>query len=670
MPCCPAAACAEQRPAPGAPRWGFIARIRPRRMGLPDLTVDRIRRVCTAQSYERGASYYNSGRITSVRLAGGAVRAIVEGTDVYNVELAWNGGDGKYYCDCPYSYEGECKHVVAVLLHVRDHSAEMIREAKSALLAAKRLLDGAGEGRLREFLAVEMAGDPALAERFARGAGAPLPAAAGPADPSEEDEEEEEADEAGGGKGPSEGAAVDYFDRVSSMYRAETAAWRRAGATGCDDYGHIDLKGPMGEAAALARSGDMAGASRAYGQIASAVSDYIDEVIGSHGPHLRAARTAIARWATCMDKSGPTDDERRECVSDALSGYRGDARFSAAYESALWSLCRSDGDLVHLLDLVAPHMPDPIPADGSEGAGSRRVKRVTGPLRRRRRDLIEQESPERIRMLRIQVGALEGLGRKRDIDRLLKEHGRADPAACAMRVGRLAGSGDKAGAVRAADKGLDLFGNDERIMAAAEAVYGGREAGRVPVLSGLFMRTLDWSYYDKLRGLPGWRRERAAVLEWLSSDEDRYEMLVRMLVSEGMHGRALREIAESDDAALFAEYAETVAAGRPRAYLAAYGRCVAGLADSARSSWDYSRVAQYLKHMSGIEGGREAAARIAADIVARNPSKRAHLKALAPYVKRASARTSAAAARSGGGSRAGGPRAARGRARPASSRKR
>ena len=635
-------------------------------MGLADLTVDKIRRVCTAQSYERGISYYNSGRITSVRLAGGAVRAVVEGTDMYNVELAWNGGDGKgeYYCDCPYSYEGECKHVVAVLLHVRDHSAEMIREAKSALSAAKRLLDGAGEGRLREFLAAEMAGDPALAERFAKGAGIPLPAAAGPADPSEggkgEASEPEEAEEH---KAPAGTAAVDYFDRVSSMYRAETAAWRRAGATGDDDYGHIDLKGPMGEAAALARSGDMAGASRAYGQIASAVSDYIDEVIGSHGPHLRAARTAIARWATCMDKSGPADDERRECMSDALSGYRGDARFSAAYESALWSLCRSDGDLVHLLDLVAPHMPDPIPADGSGGAGSRRVKRIKGPLRRRRRDLIEQESPERIRMLRIQVGALERLCRRRDIGRLLEEHGRADPAACAMRVERLAGSGDKAGAVRAADEGLDLFGNDERIMAAAEAVYGGREAGRAPVLSGLFMRTLDWSYYDKLRRLPGWRRERAAVLEWLSSDEDRHEMLVKMLVGEGMHGRALREIAEGDDAAMFEEYAEPVAAGRPRAYLAAYGRCVAGLADSARSSWDYLRMARYLKHMSGIEGGREVAARIAADIVKKNPRKRAHLKALAPYIGRAGAKASAAAARSGGRARAGGPRTARGRPR-------
>ena len=646
-------------------------------MGLADLTVDEIRGVCTAQSYERGASYYNSGRITSVRLAGGTVRAIVEGTDVYNVELAWNGGDGKYYCDCPYSYGGECKHVVAVLLHVKGHSVEMIREYERALSAAKKMLDGAGEGYTREFLAIEMAGDPALAERFAKGASAPLPVAADPSEDGEGDEGEVEAAGEEDGepeeenKGPAGGAAgVDYYDRLASMYRAEAAAWQRDARADRDDYGHVDLKGPMSEAAALARSGDMAEASRVYWQIASAVSDHLDHVL-KDGPHLRAARTAIARWASCMDKSGPADDERRECISDALSVYRGDDdRFSAAYESALWSLCRSDGDLVHLLDLVAPHMPDPIPADGSEGAGSRRVKKIKGPLRRRRRDLIEQESPERIRMLRIQVGALERLGRKRDIDRLLEEHGRADPAACAMRVGLLAGSGDKAGAARAADKGLDLFGNDERIMAAAEAVYGGREAGRAPVLSGLFMRTLDWSYYDKLRELPGWRRERAAVLEWLSSDEDRYEMLIKMLVSEGMHGRALREIAESDDAALFAEYVEPVAAGRPRAYLAAYRRCVAGLADSARSSWDYSGVADHLKCMAGIEGGREAAARIAADIVARNPRKRAHLKALAPYVKRAGAKAGAAPARSGGRARTGGPRTARGRAQRKTLRKR
>ena len=120
-------------------------------MGLADLTVDKIKRVCTAQSYERGTGYYNSGCITSVRLAGSTVRATVEGSDDYSVELAWNGGDGKYYCDCPYSYEGECKHVVAVLLHVKDHSAEMIREANRASSEAKKLLDGAGEGYLREF---------------------------------------------------------------------------------------------------------------------------------------------------------------------------------------------------------------------------------------------------------------------------------------------------------------------------------------------------------------------------------------------------------------------------------------------------------------------------------------------------------------------------------------
>ena len=314
-------------------------------------------------------------------------------------------------------------------------------------------------------------------------------------------------------------------------------------------------------------------------------------------------------------------------------------------------------------------MPDPLPADGSEGAGSRRVKRINNPPRRRRRDFIKQESGERIRLLRIQIKAFEKLGRERDIDQLLEEHGRADPAACAMRVRRMAESGAKARAARAAAEGLDLFGNDEPIVAAAEAVFGKGEAGRVQVLSGLFMRTLKWSYYDQLRKLPGWPRERAAVLKWLAGDKGRHDMLVEMLVSEGMLGRALREIAKRNDAALFEEYAKPVAGSNPGAYLAAYGRCVAGLADRAREKFDRSCVVGHLEIMAGIAGGKAAAAALAADISARNPSKRALLEMLAPYANRARARTSTAeAARPSGQAGAGRPRAARGRARRTTSR--
>ena len=57
--------------------------------------------------------------------------ATVEGTDEYNVEISMNGKNVEsWYCDCP--YDGEiCKHVVAVLLAIRDKKRKSRSSASS-----------------------------------------------------------------------------------------------------------------------------------------------------------------------------------------------------------------------------------------------------------------------------------------------------------------------------------------------------------------------------------------------------------------------------------------------------------------------------------------------------------------------------------------------------------
>ena len=574
-------------------------------MGRAGPTVAEIRELCTERSYERGVDYYRAGLVVSARIVGDGVRAAVRGTEVYDVTLAWprgRGADWKYYCTCPYSYEGQCKHVVAALLHFRDHSAGMAREAKRTSSSVKALLDGAGEGYLREFLAAEMAADSGLAERFARGSDGPPV------------------------------AGLDYYARVAAMFRAAADAEARGAWDG--GYGLVDLEGVMEAAARFEASGDMAEASKAYRQIASAVSDHMDEAAG-YVDYDGAVRVAIAKWASCLDKSGPTEAERRACIGDAFSEWRRRSEFSGEYESAMWSLCRSDGDLEYLARIAGRHVPDPIPAGG--GKASARRRGGDWP-RRRRRDAVAGKASRRTRMLGIQVGALERLGRARDIERILRAHARADPGACAMLVRRLAKRGAKAAAARAAAEGLDLFGHDGSIADAAVSVYGRGERGRVSVLSGLLMRTLDWSYHDQLRRLPGWRRGRAAVLSRMARDKKAAGTLIEMLVREGMYRRALREIVARNDAEIFGRYLEPVAGRYPRAYLAAYGRCVAGMADRASTSPQYSRVGRHLRLMAGAAGGREAAAGLAAALSARHPRKRALLKVLAPLAARPRAR--------------------------------
>jgi uncharacterized protein YqeY len=48
--------------------------------------------------------------------------AEVEGSDLYSVEIKMNGDEiVSWVCDCPYDYGDICKHVVAVLLYIKDN---------------------------------------------------------------------------------------------------------------------------------------------------------------------------------------------------------------------------------------------------------------------------------------------------------------------------------------------------------------------------------------------------------------------------------------------------------------------------------------------------------------------------------------------------------------------
>jgi uncharacterized Zn finger protein len=84
-----------------------------------NLTETILRRHATAQSFDRGAAYYKSGAVASPTLRGQVLQADVEGSDVqpYRVTVEFDqGGVTIAHCTCEYSYEGWCKHIVAMLL--------------------------------------------------------------------------------------------------------------------------------------------------------------------------------------------------------------------------------------------------------------------------------------------------------------------------------------------------------------------------------------------------------------------------------------------------------------------------------------------------------------------------------------------------------------------------
>jgi hypothetical protein len=70
----------------------------------------------TDQSYSRGSGYESSVR--KLKKVGDTYTAKVDGSETYKVEITESIDDIETYCDCPYDYEGICKHIVAVGLNI------------------------------------------------------------------------------------------------------------------------------------------------------------------------------------------------------------------------------------------------------------------------------------------------------------------------------------------------------------------------------------------------------------------------------------------------------------------------------------------------------------------------------------------------------------------------
>jgi len=98
-----------------------------------------IRGLATAQSFERGKSYYHRGAVLDLSQRGNTLLARVEGSSYepyeVSVELSEHGVM-EAFCSCSYDWGGCCKHIVAALLaYVREPDQVTERPVVAELLA-------------------------------------------------------------------------------------------------------------------------------------------------------------------------------------------------------------------------------------------------------------------------------------------------------------------------------------------------------------------------------------------------------------------------------------------------------------------------------------------------------------------------------------------------------
>ena len=83
-------------------------------------TRQSLRQLANANSYRRGQSYYDDGSVTKLRREGNTFHAVVRGSRGYRTALRLAGAGPEFTCNCPYDFDGICKHCVALGLAVLD----------------------------------------------------------------------------------------------------------------------------------------------------------------------------------------------------------------------------------------------------------------------------------------------------------------------------------------------------------------------------------------------------------------------------------------------------------------------------------------------------------------------------------------------------------------------
>lgn len=108
------------------------------------LTKTLLQQLANASSYSRGEDYFYSGYVRRIKRAGNTFTGKVEGSELYEVSLTLGQSEGplrrtgtpsgaslspNFDCDCPYDYDGICKHCVAFGLAVIDQFGPVIERA-------------------------------------------------------------------------------------------------------------------------------------------------------------------------------------------------------------------------------------------------------------------------------------------------------------------------------------------------------------------------------------------------------------------------------------------------------------------------------------------------------------------------------------------------------------
>lgn len=489
---------------------------------------DELRALAGGRSFERGLGYLDA--VSGLDVGDDSVTGVVQGTDVYEVELTLGGRTGvSGRCDCPYGQEGNfCKHCVAVGLVLLRQAEAIPRQRAAARARASGLeawLTALSRDELLALVREQVAGDRELRRRLE------LRAASARSD-------------------------LDTVrERVLALLDPRSFA----------RYGYIEYAAAPGYARQVAEAADALRALSAGGQAAFAVS-LAEEAIRALG-----------------EVYGEIDD------SDGLVGQA----VAAVAEAHLQACSVARPDPERLAEWLAGHMlgdsndaTDVDPLDYAEVLGQvglARLRQLAAEARRRSpRGWAEKYLMERLVQAEGDVEALVALYAK-DL---------VPSGATHLRIAEeLDAAGRTEDALAWAERGLrdtaDEAHVDGRLVDYVCARYtrAGREAEIVALRRVRFLAERSLAAYQQLRAAAQradrWETERAAALDALREDapeerggRSRGPVLIDALLDDGDLDPAWREAPRCADDRQWQQLADLSRDTRPADALAVYLRLV------------------------------------------------------------------------------------------------
>lgn len=366
------------------------------------LTLEKIRSLCTEDSFERGLQYFEGGRIRQVDFFGDTITAVVQGTENYRVTIRMNG-DIEGLCTCPYDWGGYCKHIIAtMILYSKNH--EKIKGGKEREESrVNAVLNQMTAEELKEFLSVEFGKDPKLRTRFLiyfTGEG-------------------------------EEKSLHDYKKEISRLY---------LDVTGRDGFIDYDIRVEFSDILDLAKryteKKNFLEAAKIHQALSEAIAENMDLVDDSYGHYGGEFDYAIENLVTCINEARLGHEEKKPYIEYLFKKFVENEPdyFQENYYTALRQMCTSKEELRHWKNLLEPHITEQPDYEKNRS-----------------------EYYDATQILMMQIYVLDKLKEEKELHDLLVRHYRTDSDLCLLLAERLLGDGEPTRAIEIAEEGVSIF---------------------------------------------------------------------------------------------------------------------------------------------------------------------------------------------------------------------